>query len=146
MAMRFAVLVGLLGTMALACSGSSSPPPTGKSCMKPSDCYSGVADAGALSGAVVCLSLQGGYCSHKCTTDSDCCKVPGECPGGIKEVCAPLESNAETYCFVSCEAADIAPSGDGGADPTAYCHSVAGSGFTCRSTGGGANNKKFCGP
>jgi hypothetical protein len=112
--------------------------------MKPSDCYSGL-DAGALSGQVVCLALHAGYCSHTCTADTDCCKVAGECPGGIKEICAPLQSNAQTYCFVSCETADIAPTADGGADPTAYCHSVAGSAATCRSTGGGAP-RKFCAP
>jgi hypothetical protein len=141
---RLAILLAVLTPFVSGCS-SSGTPATGHSCSKPTDCYGGI-DAGALSGDVVCLSLQGGYCSHTCTTDGDCCKVSGECPGGIKEVCAPLESNAATYCFVSCAAADIAPTGDGGADPNAYCHSVAGSSFTCRSTGGGANNRKFCGP
>jgi hypothetical protein len=113
--------------------------------MKTSDCYPGL-DAGALSGTVVCLPLQGGYCSHTCTADTDCCKITGECPTGIKEVCAPLESNPQTYCFVSCAAADITPTADGGADPNSFCKSVANSSFTCRSTGGGSNNRKFCGP
>jgi len=131
---------------ALGCSGGAGQK-TGMSCKAPTDCYPGV-DAGALQGTVVCLSLTNGYCSHTCTKDSDCCAVSGECTGGIKEVCAPLESNAQTYCFVSCDSADIsATSGaDGGADPNAYCASVAGVGFNCRSTGGGAANKRFCGP
>jgi hypothetical protein len=135
-------VLSLLGVA--ACSGGAAQP-TGHACAQTTDCYHGL-DAGALQGQVVCLSLPGGYCSHTCTVDTDCCAVAGECPAGIKQVCAPLESNAQTYCFVSCETADIAPSGDGGADPNAYCNSVAGSTFTCRSTGGGASNRKFCGP
>jgi hypothetical protein len=127
------------------CSGGATQP-AGHSCAQASDCYQGLA-AGALRGQVMCLtSLPGGYCSHTCTSDSDCCAVAGECPGGIGEVCAPLESNAQTYCFVSCESADVGAGADGGTDPSAYCGRVAGSGFTCRSTGGGSNNKKFCGP
>ena len=139
----FFALVGL--AVVASCSGSSAPP-TGHACAQASDCYPGL-DAGALSGQVTCLSLPGGYCSHTCTMDSDCCAVPGECPNGIKEVCAPLESNAQLYCFVSCGAADIGTTGDGGtADTTAYCQRNAGATFTCRSTGGGTSNRKFCGP
>jgi len=133
-----------LATAAFACS-SHSAQPTGQSCTKATDCYPGI-DAGALSGQVMCLSLQGGYCSHTCTSDTDCCKVTGECPGGIKEVCAPLQSNAQTYCFVSCATADLPSSADGGADPNAFCKAVANPSFTCRSTGGGSANVKFCGP
>lgn len=115
--------------------------------MKASDCYPGVPDAGALSGQVMCLPLQNGYCSHTCAMDTDCCAIAGECAAGIKEVCAPLESNAATYCFVSCETADIGNAADGGAaDPNAFCKRVTGKDFTCRSTGGGVANKKFCGP
>jgi hypothetical protein len=142
--LRFVTLISLVVLTSSACS-STSAPPAGHSCATASDCYSGI-DAGALSGQVMCLPLQGGYCSHTCTMDSDCCKVAGECPGGIKEVCAPLESKPQTYCFVSCDAADIVPTADGGTDPNAFCRSVAGAGFQCRSTGGGTNNKKFCGP
>src|SRR5262252_3498572 len=145
MLIRLAILFGALSAVVAACSGGGAAPATGHSCMKPSDCYPGL-DAGALAGEVMCLSLQGGYCSHTCTADTDCCKVAGECPTGIKEVCAPLESNAAMYCFVSCDVADIAPGADGGADPNAFCKSVANASFTCRSTGGGANNRKFCGP
>jgi hypothetical protein len=144
MTQRLAMVMGVLVLVGSACSGgSTTQQQTGHAYMKPSDCYSGL-DAGALSGMVVCLPLHAGYCSHTCTTDTDCCKVAGECPGGIKEVCAPLQSNPQTYCFVSCAAADITATGDGGAD--SFCQSVAGAGFTCHSTGGGAGNKKFCGP
>jgi hypothetical protein len=139
-------LVAAVTLAAVGCAGGSTPA-TGQSCMTAGDCYKGVMNAAALQGQVTCLSLTGGYCSHVCQQDTDCCAVPGECANGVKEVCAPLESNMKTYCFVSCETADIAPSDGGGSeDPTAYCHRVAGSGFTCRSTGGGTANKKFCGP
>jgi hypothetical protein len=144
---RAAIVLGALSMVGMACSGGGSGQKTGMACTKATDCYPGVdVDAGAIAGEVMCLPLQGGYCSHTCTMDTDCCKAKGECQSGIREVCAPLESNPQTYCFVSCEAADITPTGDGGADPNAFCASVAGAGFNCRSTGGGANNKKFCAP
>jgi hypothetical protein len=139
------MLIVLVVGLAAACSGGAKAPPTGQGCMKVSDCYPGL-DAGALSGMVVCLPLQGGYCSHTCTADTDCCKVAGECPTGIKEVCSPLQSNAATYCFVSCDTADITPTADGGTDPNSFCKSAANPSFTCRSTGGGSANRKFCGP
>jgi hypothetical protein len=145
MRLRHALAVAALLAGA-ACSGGGASPAAGQPCTQPTDCYRGVADAGALLGQVMCLPLQGGYCSHTCTTDGDCCAVPGECVAGIKEVCAPLESNPQTYCFVSCESADIAATPGGGADPNAYCASFARAGFNCRSTGGGSANKKFCAP
>jgi hypothetical protein len=138
------VLAILLGPT-IGCS-SGAVQKTGQPCSQPGDCYPGI-DAGALQGSVVCLGLTNGYCSHTCTRDSDCCAVSGECTG-VREVCAPLESNAQTYCFVSCAPTDLpGPStGDGGTDPNAYCAQVAGTGFNCRSTGGGAGNRKFCAP
>jgi hypothetical protein len=138
------VRVAAIYVVAIGCSGGAAQP-TGQSCAMASDCYKGL-DAGALKGQVTCLtSLPGGYCSHTCQQDSDCCAVSGECAKGLTEVCAPLESNPQTYCFVSCEAADISTAPDGGSeDPNTFCGRVAGTGFTCRSTGGGAANKKFC--
>jgi hypothetical protein len=51
------------------------------------------------------------------------------------------------YCFLSCAAADISAAPDAGTvDPATYCQRWANSSFTCRSTGGGSNNQKFCGP
>jgi hypothetical protein len=42
---------------------------------------------------------------------------------------------------------DIAGSPDAGTtDPTTYCQRWASPASTCRSTGGGSNNRKFCGP
>src|SRR6266478_6357111 len=86
------------------CSGGSATPPAGHPCTKDSDCYVGLGpDGGGLQGTIICLTnLQGGYCTHTCTMNSNCCAVSGECPTGIKEVCAPLESQPQTYCFVSC--------------------------------------------
>jgi hypothetical protein len=62
-------------------------------------------------------------------------------------VCASFESTAQTYCFLSCAAADIAAAPDAGTtDPTTFCQRWADASFTCRSTGGGSNQRKFCGP
>ncbi|MGH7436911.1 MAG: hypothetical protein ACRENE_14660 [Polyangiaceae bacterium] len=134
-----------------ACSsgGSTGGPSgqTGSSCSATSQCFPGV-DAGALRGQATCLTqLQGGYCTHTCTSDADCCAIPGECRTGFKEVCASFESSNQTYCFLSCAAADVAAAPNAGTtDPTTYCQDWAGPTFTCRSTGGGSQNQKFCGP
>jgi hypothetical protein len=136
----------LLG-LALACSGSSSGPSapqhTGQSCTTASQCYPGL-DAAALLGQATCLTqVTNGYCTHTCTSDSDCCAIPGEC-SGLTEVCAPFESTGQTYCFLSCAASNL-PDG-GTTDPSVYCQTWANAAFTCRSTGGGRGNALFCGP
>jgi hypothetical protein len=140
------------------CGGDDTPPPapnpnpekTGQSCMAPGDCYPGI-EAGALSGEVQCLSVTNGYCTHFCNDDSDCCKVEGECRTPLKQVCSPFESNSTMkMCFLSCEDADIqsAKAADASTttDPTAYCQTQASIAFTCRSTGGGAQNRRVCLP
>jgi len=137
---------------------------TGQECKVASDCYPGVdggADSGALKGAVLCLDkVTNGYCTHKCTQDSDCCAVPGECKTGLVQVCGPFTSTMENQCFLSCEDKDInaaiaaqAPDGgydggtvDGGSREDAYCKAYASAAFGCRSTGGGKNNRKVCLP
>jgi hypothetical protein len=127
-----------------ACSGGSAEQ-VGQPCTTASSCYPTL-DAAALQGTATCLTqITGGYCTHTCGTDADCCAVPGECKTGFKEICAPFENQTTTYCFLSCEGADIAASGSSVTDPTAYCQKYAGPSFTCRSTGGGANNRQFCG-
>jgi len=146
-----AILIAV--TLAPACSGggsTSSAPPVeqvGSSCSAASQCYPTL-DGAALHGMVTCLTqLTNGYCTHTCQSDSDCCAVPGECATGFKQVCASFESTGQHYCFLSCDAADIAATPDAGTtDPTAYCQTWAGAAFTCRSTGGGSANRKFCGP
>jgi hypothetical protein len=132
-----------LAFVVVACSSKDEPAPatnTGLACTAANQCYAGL-EAGAIKGTPICLSLQGGYCSHTCTVDSDCCAVEGECAKGIKEICSPLESNPAKYCFISCETADM----PAGSDPNAFCGANATRGFTCRSTGGGTLNRKFCG-
>ncbi|WP_394846231.1 hypothetical protein LZC95_02055 [Pendulispora brunnea] len=143
---RFASIIA--GCLALvACSSSSSdsddrPPPTGLTCSNPNQCYSGL-DAAALRGNVVCLTeLKDGYCTHTCSEDADCCAIAGECANGIKEVCSPVQSAEQKYCVLSCESANL----PAGADANAFCRERANPNFTCHSTGGGSQNRKFCGP
>jgi hypothetical protein len=119
----------------------------GSSCTAASQCYPAL-DAATLHGQVTCLTqLTNGYCTHTCQSDADCCSVPGECPSGLKQVCASFESSGQTYCFLGCDAADLANGPDGGTtDATLFCQTQANPTFTCRSTGGGSANRKFCGP
>jgi hypothetical protein len=141
---------------AARCGGDDTEPPknpnpekTGQSCMSPSDCYPGV-EAGALSGEIQCLNVTNGYCTHLCNDDTDCCKVPGECRTSLRQVCSPFESTGMKMCFLSCEDVDIqaANAADAAhtADPTAYCQTEASVAFTCRSTGGGVQNRRVCLP
>ncbi len=128
-----------------------SPEYTGSACKVATDCYGDI-DASSLKGAAVCIDrVENGYCTHKCQTDADCCATPGECRTGLRQVCAPFESTGDKYCFLSCEAADIASATDAGAsdagsDGNAYCENNASSEFSCRSTGGGSENRKVCLP
>lgn len=141
-------------------AGTRGSEQAGQACSAPADCYPSV-DGGRLKGEVQCLDrVSGGYCTHLCTTDADCCAVPGECKTGIKQVCAPFESTGQYMCFLSCEDADVqtgitanAPDGgyDGGATDAgtvadAYCQSYAAASASCRSTGGGKDNRKVCIP
>lgn len=158
--------------IAVACGGSdsdvSSAPDagargleqTGQECTTVADCYPGI-EAGALKGEEQCLDrVPNGYCTHLCTTDADCCAIPGECKTGLRQVCAPFESTGKKMCFLSCEDDDVkagiaAQAADGGYDggatdagtvEDAYCHSYASAAFGCRSTGGGKENRKVCVP
>jgi hypothetical protein len=114
---------------------------TGSACSAPSQCYPGV-DAGAVKGEVQCLTrVPGGYCTHLCQTDADCCAVSGECTGGFREVCSPFESTGQMLCFLACEDSDVS-----GLDANSYCHQNANGAFNCRSSGGGTKNRKVCVP
>jgi len=135
-----------------ACSGSTSGLPggvgqAGQSCSVASQCYAAL-DAGAVHGQVTCLTqLQNGYCTHTCQSDADCCAAAGECPTSLEQVCASFESSGKLYCVLRCDAAYLATVPAAGAsDPAAYCQRWANAAFTCRSTGGGSGNRKFCGP
>ena len=137
----FAVLAGLLP---LACGDDDEGGPvnTGRSCDGPSECYLGI-EAGALRGEVECLSrVPGGYCTHECDTDADCCAVPGECPEQLPVVCAPFESAGQKYCFLSCEDAVLEQANE--SDANRFCTTYANPAFNCRSTGGGSENRKVC--
>ncbi len=143
-----AVSAALVAVVVLPACGDDDPPPpaenAGQSCAAPAECYPKL-DGGALrGGAIQCLTrVTGGYCTHLCTADSDCCAVPGECVGNYRQVCAPFESTGQKMCFLSCEAADIAAAG---ATEANYCQTYAHPAFGCRSTGGGSENRKVCVP
>lgn len=167
--MHLRSLAGLmlsLGSMALvlvACSGDSAtvdaggtldsgtargPEATGQACTSVAQCYAGL-DASALQGgAAICLDrVTGGYCTHQCKTDADCCAVPGECKSGFRQVCAPFESTGQMMCFLSCEEGDLESAPDGGVlDSEGYCRTYASAQIGCRSTGGGSKNRKVCLP
>jgi hypothetical protein len=118
---------------------------TGATCDVPDDCYGDVADddRDMIAGEIECLDrVEGGYCTHQCETDDDCCVVAGECNGDHREICAPFENeSAIKRCFLACEAEDI-----GDQDETEYCQEFANDAFGCRSTGGGSENRKVCVP
>jgi hypothetical protein len=131
----------------MACG--DDPPPVieqaGQACSNAGQCYPATDGAALMGGPAVCLDrVPGGYCTHVCSTDADCCAVPGECKTGFPQVCSPFESAADKYCILSCEDAVI---GDAGvADGNAYCDRYAHAGFGCRSSGGGTLNRKVCVP
>jgi hypothetical protein len=64
-----------------------------------------------------------GFCSWKCSSDSEC-KHDDE-----DLLCASFEENMDTYCFPACGTGQSCPDG-----------------FTCRSTGGGVNQRNVCFP
>ena len=127
-------------------SDAARPPTTGQTCKVADDCYPGL-DGGFVKGETRCLDrVTGGYCTHTCQTDADCCAVPGECTGGRKHVCSPFESTGLNMCFLSCETADLGVGVDGGTlEASAYCQGY-GAELSCRSSGGGSKNRKVCVP
>jgi len=117
----------------------------GSACASVNDCYPNVEDTTAILGEVQCLSkVPGGYCTHLCNSDSDCCATPGECTSGHPQVCSPFENQPQKYCFLSCEDADWKAAGS--VDANDYCYYFANTGFTCHSSGGGSQNRKICSP
>jgi len=113
----------------------------GSRCDAPNDCYPGIVPAD-IQGDIICIDrVENGYCSHTCQTDANCCAVQGECEDGHPQVCSPFESTGELYCFLSCEDAEV-----GDLDSNVYCDTYAHRGFQCRSSGGGAANRKVCVP
>jgi hypothetical protein len=137
------IALGLL-PMVAACGDDPPPAPiehAGQTCTNASQCYPNV-DGGALKGEVICMEkVTNGYCTHKCTSDQDCCAVPGECVSGHPQVCSPYENQPDQYCLLSCEPNDI-----GSVNGDSYCSTWAHPGFKCRSSGGGTANRKVCTP
>jgi hypothetical protein len=125
-------------------NGGGGPTDTGQACNAASQCYPKVED-GALSGEALCLDrVEGGYCTHLCVEDNDCCAAPGECMYDYAQVCSPFESGDDKYCFLTCEDADVALTD--AVDGEEYCQRFANVAFHCRSSGGGSENRKVCVP
>ncbi|MCU0654174.1 MAG: hypothetical protein MUF64_02420 [Polyangiaceae bacterium] len=125
-------------------AGGGSPEFVGAVCKATSDCFSGLASP--VKGEVQCLDrVRGGYCTHTCETDADCCAVEGECKTTLRQVCSPFESTGQKMCFLSCEDEDLKASGES-TDEQVFCQQQASTDFTCRSSGGGKENRKICVP
>ena len=123
---------------------TGSPDQVGSVCLAPEDCYPNI-DHTELAGEVQCLDrVPEGYCTHECASDEDCCAVEGECETTLPQVCSPFESTGQMMCFLSCEEADV--SGAGAEDEQAFCQEFVSPWFTCRSSGGGGENRKICVP
>ncbi len=133
-------IVGCLALFQLvsiaACDDDDEDDRVGTSCTSADQCYLKLDEE--VAGAAMCLDrVEGGYCTHECKTDSDCCAVEGECAKDRDQVCAPFESTGLRLCFLSCEGKDEADN---------FCAIFAHEGFGCRSTGGGSENRKVCVP
>src|SRR4029453_11675236 len=144
-AMRRSILVPiLLLGLDLAACGDDDAENTGEACMVEGDCYEDVADEDRDAlGTIECLDrVEGGYCTHLCEGDDDCCVVDGECATDHPQVASPFENeSAIQRCFLSCE-----PEVIGDQEENDYCHEFASDEFECRSTGGGSENRKVCVP
>lgn len=98
------------------------------SCEAAEDCADWVPD----EATAVCLpKADDGFCSWECSADTDC---EGDADEDFAYVCSSFESTAGMYCFPQCN--------DGEDSALEECPG----GFTCRSTGGGADNRRICFP
>ena len=119
-------LTSCLLVFALAACGDDKDGDYYADCAVADDCE--LPDDAPEDAELACLvSSDVGICSHTCDEDSDC---------GDEELCSPFESEDEQYCFLSCE--EIPD------DQTE--EEVCGDNATCRSTGGGSDNRKICFP
>lgn len=136
------LLGGAVIALVVACGGGNAEE-TGSACSAANQCFSKVEEP-LRGGEAMCLDrVPGGYCTHECTSDADCCAVKDECRTGLPQVCSPYESSGKMYCFLSCEGAVVSPSG---LEEGAFCEKNAGDAFSCRSSGGGSANRKVCVP
>jgi hypothetical protein len=142
---NFLVLLALAASP-LAC-GDDDAENTGEACAVPDDCYEDVLeeDRDMIAGEIECLeNVEGGYCTHQCETDDDCCTVLGECLDEEEhpQVCSPFENESGIKrCFLSCE-----PEVIGDLEENEFCQEFADEDFGCRSSGGGDENRKVCVP
>ncbi len=134
------------GDAGTSAAGPNRPPEqTGSVCEVDSECFPEVVE-GELLGEALCLTrVRNGYCTHTCEVDTDCCAVEGECKTTLPQVCSPFESAPNKMCLLSCEDADV--EGDPDAeDANDFCQRNASWDFSCRSSGGGSENRKVCMP
>lgn len=95
------------------------------------DCFEGL----EIQGDAICFTqVEGGYCSHTCTSNADCCAVEGECDPAFDYVCTGLEERSGSFCFVACNL-----EGFSGGDQS-ICDAVA-EGLECRNTGRGVGSQ-----
>lgn len=147
--MRLAIAVALassLGVLGAGCGDDDDDDlqGTGGSCEVTADCFAGLE---GIPGEPRCFTnVQGGYCSHTCASDAECCSVAGECDfgerGTLPEVCAPFESFDGDWCFLSCE--DDLLAALPAEDRDTYCEDISPD-LHCRATGGG-DPRKVCLP
>ena len=144
LSLTFACLLLAAGPLA-GCGDDDAD--TGEACSVPDDCYDDVIEENRdmIAGEIECLDrVEGGYCTHQCETDDDCCLVDGECDdsGDHRVICSPFENESGIKrCFLACEAEDI-----GDLEENEFCQDFANDEFGCRSSGGGSENRKVCVP
>ncbi|HUS65539.1 MAG TPA: hypothetical protein VMZ28_13400 [Kofleriaceae bacterium] len=130
-----------LGLSLAGCGGDDDGENVGSACEVADDCFDDI-ERESIVGDIECLDrVEGGYCTHLCESDDDCCAVDGECETDLPQVCAPFENSDQKRCFLSCETDVI-----GDEEETAFCQDHAHESFLCRSTGGGGENRKVCVP
>lgn len=138
----FAALLAAATILGCSSEKHGTAEEAGQPCASADECFRNVTEP-LQGGEAVCLDrVPGGYCTHYCVDDSDCCAVPNECRTPLPQLCAPYESTGQKHCFLSCEPADVSAAGFG--DANEYCRRYAHSSFNCRSTGGGSENRKVC--
>jgi hypothetical protein len=135
----------LAALLILSCGGDDEDVEgTGQACETADDCYADLEEE--VEGTVQCLSVSGGYCTHTCTVDADCCAIDGECDygdrGELVQICAPFTSQQDRWCFLSCEDSALARVPE--EDRATFCEDIS-SDLGCRATGGG-DPKKVCLP
>ncbi len=118
-------LAGLLLMAFMGCGGSKDADEVYLTCEVPEDCD--VPDGADAA----CIDKSGeGFCTWECQSDEDCVEASDT---DFDFVCASFESELTLYCFPAC---------DSEAEDAEACPPS----MSCRSTGGGSNNRKVCFP